>query len=115
MCDRSILSAAFSRRGKFGGTMSASTFRPSVRECGSAGVDWIAWGGSTCPVPPPKSEATAPAFYCLRRTSLAVALSSTTRYLHLWTFDLDIDQAKISHYGLSSTITDQLKPWAGLE
>jgi hypothetical protein len=48
-------------------------------------------------------------------TLLAVALSSTTKYLHLWTFDLDIDQANVSEYGLSSTIADKVKPWAGAE
>jgi hypothetical protein len=46
---------------------------------------------------------------------LGVALNSRTKYLHLWMFDVDIDQAKVRDYGLSSTISDQVKPWAGVE
>jgi hypothetical protein len=45
---------------------------------------------------------------------LAIALSSTTRYLHIWTCGLDAEVARITSYSLSSMIGDKVKPWAGM-
>jgi hypothetical protein len=47
--------------------------------------------------------------------TLAVALSTTTKYLHIWTCGLDVDVARITNYSLSSTIAPKVKPWAGVE
>lgn len=46
---------------------------------------------------------------------LAVALSTTTRYLHIWTPGLDVEVARITNYSLSATIGEKVKPWAGLD
>lgn len=46
---------------------------------------------------------------------LAVALSTTARYLHIWTPGLDTEVARITDYSLSSSIGDKVKPWAGLD
>ena len=46
---------------------------------------------------------------------LAVALSTKLRYLHLWTRELDVEAAKVTNYGFSSTIGDKVKPWAGVD
>jgi hypothetical protein len=46
---------------------------------------------------------------------LAVALSTTTRYLHIWTPGLDVEVARITDYSLSSSIGEKVKPWAGLD
>jgi hypothetical protein len=50
-------------------------------------------------------------------TLLAAALSATAKYLNIWTSDLDgdTDEAIVSDYGLSSTIPDKVKPWAGVD
>lgn len=48
-------------------------------------------------------------------TLLAVALSTTTRYLHICTPDLDVEVARITDYSLSSTIGEKVKPWAGVD
>lgn len=46
---------------------------------------------------------------------LAVALSTTTKYLHIWTAGLDVEIARITRYSLSATIGEKAKPWAGLD
>lgn len=45
---------------------------------------------------------------------LAIALSTTTKYLHIWTSGLDVDVARITNYSLSATIGKKVKPWAGV-
>lgn len=45
---------------------------------------------------------------------LAVALSTKLKYLDLWTRGLDVEVAKVTNYGFSSTIGDKVKPWAGM-
>lgn len=46
---------------------------------------------------------------------LAIALSTTTRYLDIWTPGLDVDVARITNYSLSATVGDKVKPWAGVD
>lgn len=46
---------------------------------------------------------------------LAVALSTKLRYLHLWTRGIDVEAARVTNYGFSSTIGDKVKPWAGVD
>jgi len=46
---------------------------------------------------------------------LAVALSTKLRYLDLWTRGLDVEVARVTNYGFSSTIGDKVKPWAGVD
>jgi hypothetical protein len=46
---------------------------------------------------------------------LAIALSTTTRYLHIWTAGLDVEVARITNYSLSASIGEKVKPWAGLD
>lgn len=46
---------------------------------------------------------------------LAVALGAKFRYLHLWTRGLDVEGARVTNYGFSSTIGDKVKPWAGVD
>ena len=48
-------------------------------------------------------------------TLLAVALSATTKYVHIWTRALDADDTRIHNYALSSTISEKVKPWAGVD
>jgi hypothetical protein len=47
--------------------------------------------------------------------TLAVAVSTTTKYLHIWTCGLDVEVARITDYSLSSTIGHKVKPWAGVD
>jgi hypothetical protein len=46
---------------------------------------------------------------------LAVALSTTARYLHIWTRELNVEAASITDYSLSSMIGDKVKSWAGVD
>jgi hypothetical protein len=46
---------------------------------------------------------------------LAVALSTKLRYLDLWTRGFDVEVARVTNYGFSSTIGDKVKPWAGVD
>lgn len=48
---------------------------------------------------------------------LAIALSTTTKYLHIWTprLDVDVDVARVTNYSLSASLGEKVKPWAGLE
>jgi hypothetical protein len=45
---------------------------------------------------------------------MAIVLSSTTRYLDLWTFNFRIDQADVREYAFSSAVPRKVKPWAGM-
>jgi hypothetical protein len=46
---------------------------------------------------------------------LAIALSTTTRYLHIWTPMLDVEVARVTNYSLSASLGEKVKPWAGLD
>jgi len=91
-----------------------SPFGPRTR-FGRRGMDRVGWFYLPRSAPEQRGYSASLLLPEADLTLLAVALSSTTRYLHLWTFDLDIDQAKVSNYGLSSTIADKVKPWGGVE
>lgn len=91
-----------------------SPFGPRIR-FGRRGLDRVGWFYLPRTSPEQRGYSASLLLPEADLTLLAVALSSTTKYLHLWTFDLDIDQANVSDYGLSSTISDKVKPWAGVE
>ena len=46
---------------------------------------------------------------------LGIALSTTTRYLHVWTSALDVEVARVTNYSLSANLGEKVKPWAGLD
>jgi len=46
---------------------------------------------------------------------LGIALSTATRYLHIWTPGLDVEVARVTNYSLSANLGEKVKPWAGLE
>ena len=90
-----------------------SPFGPRMR-FGRRGLDRVGWFYLPRSAPEQRGYSASLLLPGADLTLLAVALSSTTKYLHLWTFDLDIDQANVRDYGLSSTISDKVKPWAGV-
>ncbi len=48
-------------------------------------------------------------------TMLAIALSTTTKYLHIWTPGLDVEVARVTNYSLSADLGEKVKPWAGVD
>jgi hypothetical protein len=48
-------------------------------------------------------------------TMMAIALSTTTRYLHIWTPGLDVEVARVTNYSLSASLGEKVKPWAGVD
>lgn len=48
-------------------------------------------------------------------TTAAVCLNSVWKYLHIWTFDPDEEEASVRDYSFSATISEKVKPWAGVE
>ena len=93
--------------------VNVSPFGPEMR-FGRRGLDRVGWFYLPRSAPDQRGYSASLLLPEADLTLLAVALSSTTKYLHLWTFDLDIDQANVRDYGLSSTISDKVKPWAGV-
>jgi hypothetical protein len=46
---------------------------------------------------------------------LGIALSTTTKYLHIWTPSVDVEVARITNYSLSAGLGEKVKPWAGVD
>lgn len=90
-----------------------SPFGPDIR-FSPRGLNWVgrferpnpAWpGGYRASLLLPEAEL----------AMLGIALSNTTKYLHIWTSGLEVDVATITSYSLSSTIPPKVKPWAGVD
>lgn len=47
--------------------------------------------------------------------ALAIRLAHKTKYIDLWTFGFDIDQAFVDRYCFSSNVAKKGRPWAGME
>jgi hypothetical protein len=45
-------------------------------------------------------------------TTTATCLSSVWKYLHIWTFDPDDEEASVRSYSFSATISEKVRPWA---
>ena len=67
-----------------------SPFGPGTK-FGKRGMDRVGWFYLPRSAPEPRGYRASLLLPEADLTLLAVALSSTTKYLHLWTFDLDID------------------------
>lgn len=48
-------------------------------------------------------------------TMMAIALSTTTKYLHIGASALDVEVARVTNYSLSASVGEKVKPWAGIE
>jgi hypothetical protein len=46
---------------------------------------------------------------------LGIALSTTSRYLHIWTPSVDVEVARVTNYGLAASLGEKVKSWAGLD
>ena len=46
---------------------------------------------------------------------LGIALSTTTKYLDVWTPGLDVEVARVTNYSLSASLGEKVKPWAGVD
>jgi hypothetical protein len=46
---------------------------------------------------------------------LGIALSTTTKYLHIWTPSIDVEVARVTNYSLSASLAEKVKAWAGLD
>jgi len=51
--------------------------------------------------------------------TLAISLSSVSKYLNIWTYDSfpveATEEAKVSAYGLTATVHENIKFWAGVD
>lgn len=89
-----------------------SPFGPDMR-FGSDGLDEV---GQLHIYPPSAGKADFNATLLVPEASLSVAatcLSSVWRYLHIWTFDEEVERASVSAFSFSSTIHKNLEAWAG--
>lgn len=91
-----------------------SPFGPEMR-FGRRGLKCVGWFELPHPAPEPRGYRAKLLLPEADLALLAVALSATTKYLHIWTRALDADDTRIKNYSLSSTIGDKVKPWAGVD